>query len=292
MMLPDFAAYICLRHALVVKKAPSRWIARRRFQSANGNSTTGVTIWMPALLTSTSMRPYFAIVSATPFSTDASSATFIPTAKAAKPFDVISRAVASAASILRSAMTGVPPESAKRSAIALPMPLAAPVMMAVFPSKRGIAIPFGANSRFTEVIEDDFAETERQIGDIVHCRDHLAYRQSGDVAEGVVEQLNGARTTPRTLYRDVFHVIAHQFADPRRAVDMRDDLDHEVRPSQCLHEHRLIDLAMLEAHCRRDAQHRTVAQGAHNGVAFMRHLRARQLFRKTPDLPSASDRRI
>jgi hypothetical protein len=35
-------------------------------------------------------------------------------------------------------MTGVPPSPAKRSAISLPMPLAAPVIMATFSSKRDI----------------------------------------------------------------------------------------------------------------------------------------------------------
>ena len=41
----------------MVRKAPSRWIASSFFQSANSKSTIGVTIWMPALLTSMSMRP-------------------------------------------------------------------------------------------------------------------------------------------------------------------------------------------------------------------------------------------
>src|SRR6201997_2916913 len=162
-MLPDFAAYMCLRQALVVRKAPSRWIARRRFQSANGKSTTGLTIWIPALLTSTSIRPYFAIVSATPFSTAASSATFMATAKASEPFALISRAVASAASKLRSAMTGEPPSAAKRSAISLPMPLAAPVMIATLSEKRDISQFL---SCVFQVVEHHLAETERQVGDV------------------------------------------------------------------------------------------------------------------------------
>ena len=41
----------------MVRNAPSRWIASTRFQSAKPNSSSGATIWMPALLTSTSMRP-------------------------------------------------------------------------------------------------------------------------------------------------------------------------------------------------------------------------------------------
>src|SRR5690349_9938640 len=230
-MLPDFAAYMCLRQALVVRKAPSRWIASRRFQSANGKSTTGLTIWIPALLTNTSIRPYFAIVSATPFSTAASSATFMPTAKASEPLALISRAVASAASRLRSAITGVPPSAAKRNAISLPMPLAAPVMIATFALKRDMRKLL---SRVFQVIEHDFAKAKRQVGDIMGGRNHFAHRQPRHIAERMIKKLDRCGAGPSPLHRDILHVIAHQLADPRRAVDMRDDLDHEVRPRQRL----------------------------------------------------------
>src|SRR5262249_54957894 len=55
------------------------------------------------------------------------------------PVDLISPAAASAPSRSRSAITGMPPRAAKRKAISLPMPLAAPVTIATFPSKRDIA---------------------------------------------------------------------------------------------------------------------------------------------------------
>src|SRR6516162_3151214 len=151
---------------------------------------------MPALLTSTSIRPYFAIVSATPFSTAASSATFIATAKASEPFALISRAVASAASKLRSAMTGTPPSAAKRNAISLPMPLAAPVMIATLPEKRVIS---GFLSRVFHVVEYHFAETERQVGDVVGGRDHFAHWQARYVAHRMREELDGCGTGPRAL---------------------------------------------------------------------------------------------
>src|SRR6201988_704304 len=224
-MLPDLTLYMCFRQALVIRKAPSRWIASSRFQSANGKSTIGLTIWIPALLTSTSMWPYFAIVSATPFSTAASSATFIPTAKASEPFALISRAVASAASRLRSAMTDVLPSAAKRMAISLQMPHAAPVIMATFPLKRDMWASFQGESGVLQIIEHDLAETERQVGNIVGRRDHFAHRQPRHVAQRMLEELDCARAGPGTLHCDILHVVAHQLADPRRAVDMRDDLE-------------------------------------------------------------------
>src|ERR1700736_3402728 len=288
-MLPDLALYICFSQALVMRKAPSRWIASSRFQSANGKPKSGLTVWMPALLPSTSIRPYFAIVSATPFSTAVSSATFMPTAKASEPLALISRAVASAASRLRSAMTGVPPSAAKRSAISLPMPLAAPVMMAIFVAKRDISALL---SGVSQVIEHDLAEAERQVRHIVGSRNHLTHRQPRHVAQRVLEELDRGRPRPGPLHRDVFHVVAHQLANPRGTVDMRDDLEHEVRPSERLQQRRRVELAMLEAHRCGDAQHRAVVQGADHDIALMRDLGARQLLRETPDLAPAGDRRI
>src|SRR5271169_4099198 len=272
-MLPDLALYMCFRQALVIRKAPSKWIASSRFQSANGKSTIGLTIWIPALLTSTSIRPYFAMVSATPFSTPASSATFMPTAKASEPLALISRAVASAASRLRSAITGVPPSAAKRNAISFPMPLAAPVMMATFLEKRDISALL---SGVSQVIEHDLAETQRQVGHIVGGRDHLANRQARHVAQRVLEELDRGWPGPGTLHRDVLHVVAHQLANPRRAVDVRDDLEHEVRPRERLQQRRRVNLAMLEAHRRGDAQHRAVLQSADHDISLMGNLRARQ----------------
>src|SRR5215813_11456083 len=128
---------------------------------------------MPALLTSTSIRPYFAMVSETPFSTAASSATFMAIAKASDPFCLISRAVASAASKLRSAMTGTPPSAAKRTAISLPMPLAAPVTIATLSEKWGISALL---LRVLQVIEHHLAKTERPVRDVVGGRHHLAHR--------------------------------------------------------------------------------------------------------------------
>src|SRR5271165_1549392 len=164
---------------------------------------------MAALLTSTSIRPYFAIVSATPFSTAVSSATFMATAKASGPFALISRAVASAASRLRSAMTGVPPSAAKRMAISLPMPLAAPVIMATFPSKRDIAISFQRDSCVFQIIEHDLAETQCQVGHVVCGRDYLAHRQPRYVAQRMLEELDRGWPGPGALHRDILHVVAH-----------------------------------------------------------------------------------
>ena len=63
---------------------------------------------------------------------------------------------------------------------------------------------------------------------------HFANRQPVHVAHRVIKQLQRSRSRPRALQRHVLHVIADQFADARRAIDMRDDLDHEGRLRQRL----------------------------------------------------------
>src|ERR1700720_1330737 len=66
MIEPDAAAYMYLRHALVVRNAPSRWTASSCFHSGNGNDSTGWTNWMPALLTRMSTPPNASTTAATP----------------------------------------------------------------------------------------------------------------------------------------------------------------------------------------------------------------------------------
>ena len=51
MMLPLFWLYIWRKAARVVRKAPSRWMESNLFHLSNSNSTSGATIWTPALLT-------------------------------------------------------------------------------------------------------------------------------------------------------------------------------------------------------------------------------------------------
>src|SRR5579859_3711350 len=130
MLPPRPARYMCGRQALVVRKAPSRWIASIFFHSAKGNASIGWTIWMPALLTRMSTPPNSATTAAIPSLTAFSLLTSIATPIAAPLALRISPAVASAASSLRSAIATLAPSRAKRMAISLPMPLAAPVMMA------------------------------------------------------------------------------------------------------------------------------------------------------------------
>src|SRR4051812_20323393 len=141
MMLPPLPlARICLKQARVVRNAPSRWIASIFFHSAKPNSSIGWTIWIPALLISTSMLPKAFSVACTAASTCASSVTSTATPIAFAPLRVISAAAASAACLFRSAIATLAPWRANSLAISRPMPLAAPVMNAVLPWRRDMFV--------------------------------------------------------------------------------------------------------------------------------------------------------
>src|ERR1700678_111555 len=135
-MLPPFPSrYMWRSAARVVRNAPSRWTESSCFHFENGSSSIGATVCMPALLTRISRRPYRAMTFSIPASTCSSSETFIATASAVlspemAPISLNSFATALAASPFRSATTTLAPSRANVSAISLPMPLAAPVIIA------------------------------------------------------------------------------------------------------------------------------------------------------------------
>ena len=140
MQPPRPEAIICRTAAREVRKPPSRCTASSFFQSLNLKSSIGATIWMPALLTSTSTAPRFCCTCAKPASTAASSVTSICTARVLTPFLAMSSAVAWASASFRSAMTRLAPASAKTSAMRLPMPLAEPVTRAVLPFRLSVVL--------------------------------------------------------------------------------------------------------------------------------------------------------
>src|SRR5208337_247502 len=82
-----------LSAARVVRKAPSRWMASSCFHLAKGNSSSGATIWTPALLTRMSRRPKVLITFAMPVSTCSSDVTSIATPRARRSEPASSAAV-------------------------------------------------------------------------------------------------------------------------------------------------------------------------------------------------------
>ena len=113
-----------------------------------------------------------------------------------------------------------------------PMPLVESVTTAALPLNiRELPLVFGiargsARAVFGAVVKGDLAKPQRKVRDQVLSRHNLEHRQPRDVGDDVTEELELGRRVPRFLQDDVLEVIAHQLADPRRAVDMWYDLDH------------------------------------------------------------------
>src|SRR5688572_26843723 len=123
--------------ARATRKVPVRLTSMMRRQCAASTSSQAMKGTMAALLTRMSTPPAVCITASWRAVTEASSDTSQCTAKAPLP---ISSATFLAPASFTSATTTRAPSPASRAAIALPMPCAAPVTIAVFPSKRP-AIP-------------------------------------------------------------------------------------------------------------------------------------------------------
>src|SRR6516164_11304416 len=72
-----------------------------------------------------------------------------------------------------------------------------------------------------EIIERHGAEPKREVGPEMQRRNDLAHRKLCDVGQCMREQAERGRTGPGFLERDVLQIVAHELADPRAAVDMR-----------------------------------------------------------------------
>src|SRR5690242_4785428 len=198
MMLPPLPClYIWRSAARVVRKAPSRWMASSCFHLANGNSSSGATIWMPALLTRMSRRPKALAALAMPASTCSSEVTSIATPMARRSAPPSSDAAASAPAWFRSAMATLAPSRRKVRAISLPMPLAAPVTTATRFLRRMMELPSA------QIVVHDLAQAERQVGDDVDAGDDLEHRQLGHRGQRMRVQLERGRPGPGAFDSDV-----------------------------------------------------------------------------------------
>src|SRR5712692_8089657 len=101
-----------------------------------------------------------------------------------------------------------------------------------------------------------------------------------------------SRPGPCALHVDILAMVAHQLADARSAVDMRDDLEQEIRRGEFSRLSRGVEGAMLVAHGAGRNPNRAVVEGADQRVDLDGELRLRQLLGKAPQLAPAGDRRM
>src|SRR5687767_5108404 len=135
MMLPPRAsARIRRATSVATKKAPLRLTSTTASQSCSVYSSVGLTIDIPELLTSTSMRPSSRSIMATAVEMDATSATSSCATAATPPAPRTSCASDCSASTRRAASPTFAPSRARTLAKCLPKPLDAPVISATLPA--------------------------------------------------------------------------------------------------------------------------------------------------------------
>src|ERR1700684_1791130 len=113
-------------------KVPLALTAKHRSQSSSEASITEPLLFTPALLYSTSTRPYSSVTFWKAAPTWVISETSALTARARPPASAISSAVSMAASATRSTTATVAPSRANRAAAARPIPARAPVTTATW----------------------------------------------------------------------------------------------------------------------------------------------------------------
>jgi hypothetical protein len=137
----------------------------------------------------------------------------------------------------------------------------------------------------------DGAQWQCQLGDDMGSRDDLEHRQRGNRRERLGMQVERTRTAPGAFDGDLGQAIAHEFADARRAVDVRDDLQQLARRSEA-GGHRIgVEPLVLETHRAGGDAEVAVVQRADQGVLVHAKLRVAQPPRKTPELATRGDRR-
>src|SRR4029450_1784839 len=94
---------------------------------------------------------------------------------------------------------------------------------------------------------------------------------------------------PRPFQADLLKAIFNELTDPRTAVDVRNDLEKEVRLLESGLDLRRVGFAMLLSPGAGCSPQRTVIQSADEGVDLGLQRRLTELFRKAPELPAASD---
>mmetsp|Transcript_94403 Transcript_94403/g.240251 ORF Transcript_94403/g.240251 Transcript_94403/m.240251 type:complete len:244 (+) Transcript_94403:170-901(+) len=141
MMRPHRALVMSLRTALVMRKTELRFVLMTSSQSWSFMRSISVSLVMPALLTKMSTWPYAALISFNTCSTLAESTTssFMPLPLR---LPVKRTEIASAPPSDVAVPTTVAPASARRCAMAAPMPREAPVTRATLPVR---SKPFGSS---------------------------------------------------------------------------------------------------------------------------------------------------
>jgi len=89
--------------------------------------------------------------------------------------------------------------------------------------------PERASHRPLQIIVNDLAQPQGKVCADVNRGHDLENRQIGHVSQGVRHQGEGRGSGPRPFQNDLLKVVFDKLTDARSAVDVRNDLEKEVR---------------------------------------------------------------
>ena len=100
----------------------------------------------------------------------------------------------------------------------------------------------------SQIVVNDRAQAQRQVGQDMRAGDDFQHGQLRDGRQRMVEQLQRGGARPRPLDGQVFQEVADEFADARRAVDMRNDLQQVIGRGQRRQDRVVRKRSVLVAH--------------------------------------------
>mmetsp|Transcript_87782 Transcript_87782/g.283470 ORF Transcript_87782/g.283470 Transcript_87782/m.283470 type:complete len:245 (+) Transcript_87782:491-1225(+) len=206
MMRPHRALVMSLRTALVMRKTELRFVLMTSSQSESFMRNMSVSLVMPALLTKMSTWPYAALISFKTCSTLAESTTSnfmpLPLRAPVKRAEIVSAPLSDVA-----VPTTVAPASARRCAMAAPMPREAPVTRATLPVR---SKPFGSSGT-----SPPLAERATPTARPSAAPERPSSRPSAKAAGAAAEA--GAEAAPRRAAAKVRSMLERPQANPAAA---------------------------------------------------------------------------
>jgi hypothetical protein len=107
-----------------------------------------------------------------------------------------------------------------------------------------------------QIIMHDFTDAECYIGNKMSAGQDFENRKPCNICHHVIVELKRRRSTPNPLKLDIFPVVAHQLANARLPIDIRNDFDQKIWFAE-FPKHRVWSTYfMLVAHAASGAEHR------------------------------------
>src|SRR5208283_430016 len=143
-----------------------------------------------------------------------------------------------------------------------------------------------------QIIMHDLAKAERHVGDEMGAGNHIQDRKLRNISQSMGKELKRCRAAPGPFERNILPAIAHKLANTRPAIDIRDDLEKEIRLAKFAQDRAVIQFLVLIPHASHGAEYRAEMQRTDKHFALVAQRGTRQFLRKPPNLAATRDRSL